>query len=311
LTPVTRPPAGQGHDVTDRTATLVKATEPLPGDEGRWPALDAARLDGALASGPGLWREVRVVAETGSTNADLLAEARSGAREGLVLVAEAQTAGRGRMGRRWVSPARGALTFSVLLRPGGVPAALLGWLPLLAGVAVAAALREVAGVDSRLKWPNDVVAGDAKLAGILAERWGTAVVIGIGINVYQRRDDLAVPTATSVLLAAQAAPAAGPDLRERLLAAVLRELARWYRAWLDQPHPGAAGGCGLREEYLRRSGTVGAAVTVMLPAGQKLTGTAVGVDPAGRLELRTGGGLVRISAGDVVHLRAADAPAAK
>jgi len=310
LTPVTRPPAGQGYDVTDRTATLVKATEPLPGDEGRWPALDAARLDGALASGPGLWREVRVVAETGSTNADLLAEARSGAREGLVLVAEAQTAGRGRMGRRWVSPPRRALTFSVLLRPS-VPAALLGWLPLLSGVAVAAALREVAGVDARLKWPNDVLAGDAKLAGILAERWGEAVVIGIGINVYQRRDDLAVPTATSVLLAAQAAPADGPDLRERLLTAVLRELARWYRAWLDQPHPGAADGCGLREEYLRRSGTVGAAVTVTLPGGQALTGAAVGVDPAGRLELRTSGGLVRVSAGDVVHLRAADAPAAR
>ena len=252
-----------------------------------------------------------MVAETGSTNADLLAEARSGAREGLVLVAEAQTAGRGRMGRRWVSPPRRALTFSVLLRPGGAPAALLGWLPLLSGVAVAAALREVAGVDARLKWPNDVLAGDAKLAGILAERWGEAVVIGIGINVYQRRDDLAVPTATSVLLAAQAAPADGPDLRERLLTAVLRELAGWYRAWLDQPHPGAADGCGLREEYLRRSGTVGAAVTVTLPGGQALTGTAVGVDSAGRLELRTDGGLVRVSAGDVVHLRAADAPAAQ
>jgi BirA family transcriptional regulator, biotin operon repressor / biotin---[acetyl-CoA-carboxylase] ligase len=285
--------------------------ESLPIDERSWPPLDAARLNRALASGPGVWREVRVVAETGSTNADLLAEARSGAREGLVLVAEAQTAGRGRMGRRWVSPPRCALTFSVLLRPGGAPAALLGWLPLLAGVAVAAALRETAGVDARLKWPNDVLAGDAKLAGILAERWGEAVVIGIGINVYQRRGDLAVPTATSVLLAAQAAPAAGPDLRERLLTAVLRELARWYRAWLDQPHPGVADGCGLREEYLRRSGTVGAAVTVTLPAGRSLTGTAVGVDPAGRLELRTSGGLVRVSAGDVVHLRPADAPAAE
>jgi BirA family biotin operon repressor/biotin-[acetyl-CoA-carboxylase] ligase len=104
----------------------VKATEPRPEDEGRWPALDAARLNGALASGPGLWREARVVAETGSTNADLLAEARSGAREGLVLVAEAQTAGRGRMGRRWVSPPRRALTFSVLLRPSG---RWPGWMP--------------------------------------------------------------------------------------------------------------------------------------------------------------------------------------
>jgi BirA family biotin operon repressor/biotin-[acetyl-CoA-carboxylase] ligase len=284
----------------------VKATESPPGDERHWPALDAARLNGAVASRPGVWREVRVVAETGSTNADLLAEARSGAPEGLVLVAEEQTAGRGRMGRRWVSPPGCALTFSVLLRPAGVPATLLGWLPLLAGVAVASALRDTAAVDARLKWPNDVLAGDAKLAGILAERWGDAIVIGIGINVSQRRGELPVPTATSVLQAAPAAPGAGPEIRERLLAGVLHELARRYRAWLDQPHPGDADGSGLRREYLRRSGTVGAAVTVTLPAGQSLTGTAIGVDAAGRLEIRTSTGLVRVSAGDVVHLRPAD-----
>jgi BirA family biotin operon repressor/biotin-[acetyl-CoA-carboxylase] ligase len=257
-----------------------------------------------------------VVGETGSTNADLLAEARSGAGEGLVLVAEAQTAGRGRMGRRWVSPPRSGLTFSVLLRPAGVPAGLLGWLPLLAGVAAASALARAAGVDARLKWPNDVLAGGAKLAGILAERWGEAIVLGIGINVFQRRDELPVPTATSLLLAAPEAAAApagadGADVRERLLTAVLDELARWYRAWLDQPRPGDADGCGLRAEYLRRSDTVGAEVTVLLPAGQDFTGTATGVDPAGRLEVRTPTGLVRVSAGDVVHLRRADTPAAR
>jgi BirA family biotin operon repressor/biotin-[acetyl-CoA-carboxylase] ligase len=92
-------------------------------------------------------------------------------------------------------------------------------------------------------------------------------------------------------------------MRERLLTAVLDELARWYRAWLDQPRPGDADGCGLREEYLRRSGTVGAAVAVMLPGGQNLTGTAAGIDAAGRLEIRTPAGLVQVSAGDVVHLR--------
>jgi len=280
--------------------------------------LDAARLNGALASRPGLWREVRVVEETGSTNADLLAEARSGAAEGLVLAAEAQTAGRGRMGRRWISPPRGALTFSVLLRPA-VPAGLLGWLPLLAGVAVASALERTAGVDARLKWPNDVLAGDAKIAGILAERWGSAVVVGTGINVLQQRGELPVPTATS-LLAAQAGqargagpaegPADGADMRERLLTAVLNELARWYRAWLDQPHPGDADGCGLRGEYLRRSATVGTPVTVLLPGGQNLTGTAAGIDTAGRLEIRTGTGLVQVNAGDVVHLRGAGRQAA-
>jgi BirA family transcriptional regulator, biotin operon repressor / biotin---[acetyl-CoA-carboxylase] ligase len=289
--------------------------DPLPGDGGR-PVLDAARLNGALSSRPGLWREVRVVEETGSTNADLLAKARSGAGEGLVLVAEAQTSGRGRMGRRWISPPRRALTFSVLLRPA-VPAGLLGWAPLLAGVAVASALERTAGVDARLKWPNDVLVDDAKIAGILAERWGDAVVIGTGINVLQQRGELPVPTATSLLVAqgsraavVQAAgpvvapePGAGADMRERLLTAVLDELAHWYRAWLDQPQPGNADGCGLREEYLRRSGTVGAAVTVMLPGGQNVTGRAADIDAAGRLEIRTSAGLVQVSAGDVVHLR--------
>ena len=202
-------------------------------------------------------------------------------------------------------------------------------------------------MDTRLKWPNDVLVDGAKIAGILAERWGNAVVIGTGINVLQQRGELPVPTATSLLVArgmgpaeargtgvaqargsglAQAAsagpaaareagmaqvqgaepaegPAGGADVRERLLTAVLDELARWYRAWLDQPRPGDADGCGLREEYLRRNGTVGAAVTVMLPGGQNLTGTASGIDAAGRLEIHTATGLVQVSAGDVVHLR--------
>ena len=299
--------------------------------------LDAARLNIALGSPPGLWREVRVVEETGSTNADLLAQARSGAGEGLVLVAEAQTSGRGRMGRRWISPPRRSLTFSVLLRPA-VPAGLLGWLPLLAGVAVASALQQTAGVDARLKWPNDVLVDGAKIAGILAERWTNAVVIGTGINVLQHRGELPVPTATSLLVAQGAGPAgaagpaaareagpveaweagpagapgpgAGADMRERLLTAVLDELARWYVAWLDQPQPGDADGCGLRAEYLRRSGTVGSAVTVMLPGGQNLTGMAAGIDAAGRLEIRTPAGLVQVSAGDVVHLRGTTPPTA-
>src|SRR5579859_2613004 len=153
-------------------------------------SLDAAGIENVLVSAAGFWRDVRVVAETGSTNADLLAAAQAGAAEGTVLVAEAQTAARGRMGRRWASPPRAGLTFSVLLRPDGVPAALLGWLPLLAGVAATAAVRIVTAVDATLKWPNDVMAGGAKLGGILAERAPGAVVVGIGINVWQDRPDL-------------------------------------------------------------------------------------------------------------------------
>ena len=188
--------------------------------------LSAAALSAAL-TGPGrLWRDVTVRAETGSTNSDLLAAARDGAPEGTVLAAEVQTAGRGRLDRRWTCPPRAALSFSVLLRPDGVPAVARGWIPLLAGVAVAAGLRAQAGLDARLKWPNDVLVGGAKIAGILAEQAGDAIVLGIGINVTTRRDELPVPHATSVVLAG-----AAPD-REQLLVAVLGELETWYRRWV-------------------------------------------------------------------------------
>jgi BirA family biotin operon repressor/biotin-[acetyl-CoA-carboxylase] ligase len=271
-------------------------------------ALDVARVSAGLVRPGGLWREVRAVAETGSSNADLLAAAGAGAAEGTVLVAEAQTAGRGRLGRRWASPPRAGLTFSVLLRPDGVPAALLGWLPLLAGVAAVASVRAVAAVDATLKWPNDVLVGERKLGGILAERTGTAVVIGIGINVWQARADLPPDAAaTSLALAAGAGAAgpadAGPGLRERLLAALLDELGRWYESWRDQASPGDADTCGLRQEYIRRCATLGREVTVTMPGTAPVTGAATGVDAAGRLEVRTAGGLVAVTAGDVVHVR--------
>jgi BirA family biotin operon repressor/biotin-[acetyl-CoA-carboxylase] ligase len=288
-----------------------------------------------------LWRDVRVVAETGSSNADLLAAAHAGAAEGTVLVADAQTAGRGRLGRRWASPAGAGLTFSVLLRPAGVPAALLGWLPLLTGVAAVAAVRGVAGVDAALKWPNDVLAGGAKLGGILAERAGSAVVVGLGINVWQGRADLpAGVDATSLVLEAAAGgtrpsprgtrpspggtgpspggtgpsprgtepPPGSPGLRVRLLAELLSRLSRWYLAWRDQASPGDADACGLRQEYMRRCATLGRAVTVTMPGAEPVSGTATGVDWAGRLEVRTARGLVRVTAGDVVHVRSADGP---
>src|SRR5271165_4133231 len=125
------------------------------------PALDAGAVRQAVIRPGGLWQTVEVTAATGSTNADLLALAAGGAPEGAVLAAEEQSAGRGRLGRVWVSPPRAALTFSLLLRPRGVPPARRGWLPLLAGVAVTAAVRSVAAVDAQLKWPNDVLAGPA------------------------------------------------------------------------------------------------------------------------------------------------------
>ena len=182
------------------------------------PAAAAARepLDGtavarAVLRPGGLWQAVEVVDGTGSTNADLLARALGGAPEGLVLAAEEQSAGRGRMGRTWVSPPRAALTFSLLVRPVAVPPARRGWLPLLAGVAVASAVTAVTGVQTRLKWPNDVLAGPAKLAGILAEAAGDAVVVGVGLNVSTGPGELPPPgpgalAATSLRIAAPAAP---------------------------------------------------------------------------------------------------------
>jgi BirA family transcriptional regulator, biotin operon repressor / biotin---[acetyl-CoA-carboxylase] ligase len=258
--------------------------------------MSAERVRDALVAAGGLWREIRVVAETGSTNSDLLAQARRGVAEGAVLVAEAQSGGRGRMGRPWVAPPRAALTFSVLLRPAGVPQARRGWVPLLAGVAVALALRQEAGVDARLKWPNDVLVNGAKVAGILAEQADDAIVVGTGINVSTRRDELPVPGATSLALEG----AAVTD-RDRLLAATLRELERWYRAWTGRA--GDAVESGLAAGYRRLSATLGRPVRVSLPAGQTVTGVADEVDDLGRLVLASPEGPVPVSAGDVIHVR--------
>ncbi|HEV2377170.1 MAG TPA: biotin--[acetyl-CoA-carboxylase] ligase [Streptosporangiaceae bacterium] len=264
-------------------------------------SLDAAELTELIVRPGGLWREVRVLAETGSTNSDGLAAARRGEPEGLVLVAEVQTAGRGRLDRAWVSGAGAGLTFSVLLRPAAVPPARRTWLPLLAGVAVVAALAATPGLSVRLKWPNDVLASgtaQGKVAGILAEGAADAVVVGLGINVSQGRGELPVSTATSVFLASGVRLARGG-----LLTAVLAELERWYLAWRDQASPGDAHACGLHREYQRWCATLGREVTVMLPDGSVTAGTAVGVDGSGRLELMTAAGLLALSAGDVVHLR--------
>jgi BirA family transcriptional regulator, biotin operon repressor / biotin---[acetyl-CoA-carboxylase] ligase len=257
--------------------------------------LRAGTLRDAVAVPGGLWQDVRVVAETGSTNSDLLADARAGRGEGAVLVAEAQSAGRGRLGRQWVSQPGAALTFSVLLRPAGVPPASRGWLPLLAGVAVASAVRAQTAVSASLKWPNDVQVNGAKLAGILAEQAGDAIVVGVGLNVSAGRDELPVPTATSLALQG-ADTSAGP-----LLVAVLGELERRYLAWTGAL--GDAAACGLHQEYQRLCGTLGRPVQVSLPGGQIVNGTARAVDQTGRLVVESAAGPVPVSAGDVIHLR--------
>ncbi|MCP9991079.1 biotin--[acetyl-CoA-carboxylase] ligase [Streptomyces albogriseolus] len=269
------------------------------------PPLNAATVRRALVREGSLWREVDVVQRTGSTNSDLVARAAGGRlQEGVVLVAEEQTAARGRLDRQWVAPARSGLFFSVLLRPGdGVPMERWGWLPLLTGVAVATGLARAGGVDTALKWPNDVlvtVGGEERKAGgILAEAAGDGgVVVGVGVNVSLRADELPVPTAGSLALAG----AVSTD-RDPLLRAVLRGLEDWYGRW--RAAGGDAGACGLQEAYAAGCATLGRVVRAELPGDRALVGEAVAVDGDGRLILATEAGVQEpVGAGDIVHLRA-------
>jgi BirA family biotin operon repressor/biotin-[acetyl-CoA-carboxylase] ligase len=277
----------------------------------RGPLAPAALRRAAVRPG-GLWRDVEVVESTGSTNADLLARALRGEPEGMVLATEHQRAGRGRMGRTWTTPPRAALTFSLLVRPAQVPSARRGWLPLLTGVAVVEAITSVTGVETSLKWPNDVLASTGhpstgKLVGILAEAAADAIVVGIGVNVSTEAAELpergpgALP-ATSLLLAG--APAQALD-RGPLLLAILAAFERWYLPWREAN--GDPEESGLRARYTELSGTIGRQVRAELPGGQALSGPAVGVDVDGRLLVGsssdTGTGTVPVAAADVVHLR--------
>ena len=287
--------------------------------------LDAAAVRAAAVRPGGLWRTVEVTAVTGSTNADLLARAAAGEPEGAVLAAEHQSEGRGRLGRTWTSPPRAALTFSVLLRPSSVPRARLGWLPLLAGVAVAAAVRAVAAVDAQLKWPNDVLAGPAanalaggsgptaaggqgsavvppgKLAGILAEAAGDAVVVGIGVNVSTGPAELPPPGPGGLAATSLAVEGAAAD-RAVLLAEILAGLERRYRAW--SAVFGDTERSGLRAEYTGLCGTLGRRVRVELPGGRVLDGVAAALDTDGRLLVSVPPDAdLPVAAGDIVHLR--------
>ncbi|MFL6138172.1 MAG: biotin--[acetyl-CoA-carboxylase] ligase [Frankiaceae bacterium] len=260
------------------------------------PPLSPRALDAALHhhAGPArMWRRVVVVGSTGSTNADVVAAARAGEAEGLVVVAEHQAAGRGRLDRTWTSPPRAGLTFSMLLRPD-VPMAARPLLPLLVATAAAAAASERADVDVHLKWPNDLVVDHRKVAGLLAEAVGDAVVVGVGMNVSTRRAELPRADSTSLVL-----ERGEPVDRQALLLAVLRTVSEHYAAWVEQG--GAAPGVLAR--YRARSATLGRRVRVELPSGEALTGTAADIDDGGRLVVDAPGGRRVVSAGDVVHLR--------
>jgi BirA family biotin operon repressor/biotin-[acetyl-CoA-carboxylase] ligase len=274
------------------------------------PPLREPALRRALLVPDRLWTDLRVVAETGSTNADVAAAAKAHAAEGLVVIAERQSAGRGRLERTWLAPARSSLTLSMLLRPDVAPARL-GWLPLLAGVALVEAVGRIAIVDAVLKWPNDLLvrssvrsADYAKCAGILAEAVNggasSAVVVGIGLNVSQTQDEL--PAGRSGLPATSLAlvGAASVD-RDPLLRGFLRTFADWYGRWMEAA--GDPDKAGLAEAYRASCVTLGRTVQVSLPAGQVLAGTAEAIDSDGRLVVRTGDTRQPVAAGDVEHVR--------
>lgn len=286
------------------------------------PATRAALAEDALRAatqGPGsLWTSLRVVAETGSTNADLAAAAREGLAAGAVLLAETQTAGRGRAGRSWASPPRAGLALSVLLDPRPLPTSRWGWVPLLAGLAAAEAIEAVTGVVVGLKWPNDLLAGPAKVGGVLAELvqapTGALVVVGIGLNVSLTAAELAAAVPDSVGVPAGSLLLAGASSLDRtaLAVATLQRLAGWLGRVAGSG--GEVAGLGqLRAAYLARSVTVGEHVEVHGPtvtAGSgPLLGRASGIDADGALLVRTGdGGTVTVSAGDVLRVRPSGPP---
>jgi BirA family biotin operon repressor/biotin-[acetyl-CoA-carboxylase] ligase len=265
---------------------------------------DDAALQQALdRAGDGSWGPVAVLPSTGSTNADAVDQVREGAPEGFTVVADEQTQGRGRLDRTWTSPYGAGIAMSVVLRPL-VPDVTWSWIPLVAGIAVIDALAEQ-GVRAGLKWPNDVVVdGDArdgspgprKLGGLLVERVGPAVVVGIGLNVDLTADELPVPRATSTRLE-------GADVsRELLVVDVLDHLRRRYLLW--QLASGDARRAGIAEAYAERCVTLGRGVRALLPGDTVVEGVASALDDDGRLVLRLGDGTTRVmSAGDVEHLR--------
>ncbi len=262
----------------------------------RLPLDGAALRAAALGSG---WRQLDVVEQTGSTNADLLARAASGADiDRAVLIAEHQTAGRGRHGRGWSAAPRAQITMSVGVRIDGVATAAWGWLSLATGLAVIDAvtpLINAGGIEVRLKWPNDVLAGSAaamgKLAGILAEVAQPFAVIGVGLNVTQAPEEVDGRGATSLFDLGVPAPD-----RNRLIHRLLRGLAARIAQWEDADAQLAA-------DYRARNLTIGSRVRVQLPGGNDVVGVARDIDDQGRLCVDTEGEPVLVSAGDVVHLR--------
>ena len=221
---------------------------------------------------------MEVVDETGSTNADLIAAAASGAPDGTVLVARHQTAGRGRLNRTWEAPPGVNLLVSLLFRPAPRPAHRATWMVALAA---RRAVSEVAGVDAQIKWPNDLLVGDAKLAGVLAQVAGDAVVVGLGLNVGWAPDG-----------AARVGSGVDPLMVLQHVLATLAELA-------------SASTAQLLDACRQGSATLGRRVRAELPDGSVLEGRAMDLDDQGRLAVLDDCAVTHhLDVADVIHVRA-------
>lgn len=285
------------------------------------PPLREAELRSALVDGPlADYSNVRVVEEIGSTNAALLEYASTGDGDRSALIAEFQSAGRGRSGREWTAPAGSQVALSVLIRPGTIHPDLFGWLPLITGLAVRDALAGSSGLDASLKWPNDVLVGKGdeahKIAGILVEMTSVpaegvysmslpAIVVGVGLNVSLRTEELPVPHATSIDLE-RAAQGLGPADRPVVAKELLRALAVRHDQWRAcERGSGSVISDELYYEYIDACATVGQDVRVELPGGETKTGTATKIDRSGQLVVDTAAGEEPfvVAAGDVHHVR--------
>jgi BirA family biotin operon repressor/biotin-[acetyl-CoA-carboxylase] ligase len=271
---------------------------------------------GVTARSPQRFSDVRWMDQTGSTNADAMGLVRDGAPEGIVLVADHQTAGRGRRDRTWEAPAGASLLMTVLLRP---PAAVVDLCTMAVALAAAEAVADVAGFEPRLKWPNDLVwpgegsEVDRKLAGVLAQAdWPAGstpdagyrppragerigVVVGIGINVDWPAE--LPPELADLAVACNHVTGVAPD-REDLLVALLQHLDGWYG-----PLVATGDRVPLLQAWRDRSATLGRRVRVDLGTDD-VEGTAVDITDDGHLvvDLLDGGRRV-LAVGDVTHLR--------
>ena len=229
------------------------------------------------------FRDIRLLDETGSTNDDVAALAAAGAAEGLVVTTDFQTAGRGRLDRRWDARPGDGLLVSVLLRPTQLPPDRRSLVASAVALAAADACAAVAGVSTDIKWPNDLMVGPGKLAGILASESSGAVVVGMGMNVHG-----GPPGAAWLDRAAGRRVARG-----LLLDSWLRSLDRLADDW-----------DGVAARYRQECATIGRAVSVELSAGKVVTGVASSVDDLGRLVLTAADGTATaLAVGDVTHLR--------